>query len=103
MPGLGGRYDGASGWGRVNLSDSGAGVSGCYDFQQGAFSGAVDGRVLKIAMLQRENGERLNGLFQFAPGGRKLVGLVRTEGSAYRDAYAYYYSAEKVESKPGGC
>ncbi|MFM5908002.1 MAG: discoidin domain-containing protein [Novosphingobium sp.] len=103
LPDLSGRYEGASGWGRVNLTDTDSGVSGCYEFQKGEFKGTVDGRVLKVDMIQRENGERLKGMFQMAPGGRKLVGLVRTEGSAHRDAYAYYYSAEKLGGKAGSC
>ncbi len=102
MPDLNGRYEGASGWGRINLNDDDGGVSGCYEFQQGKFQGVVDGRVLKIDMLQQADGTQLNGMFQMVPGG-KLVGLVRTEGSAYRDAYAYYYSAEKESNKSGGC
>jgi Sad1 / UNC-like C-terminal len=102
MPDLTGKYEGASGWGRINMTDSDSGVSGCYAFQQGEFDGVVEGRVLKLKMHQRENGERLNGLFQMMPGG-KLVGIVRTEGSAYRDGYASYYSAEKESGKPNGC
>ena len=102
MPGLTGKYDGASGWGRVNLAASGAQVSGCYEFQQGEFAGVVDGRVLKLSMLQREDGTRMNGLFQLLPGG-KLMGLVRSAGPAYRDTYAAYYSAQKVNGKPNSC
>jgi hypothetical protein len=102
MPDLTGKYEGASGWGRINLTDSDNGVSGCYAYQQGEFDGVVEGRVLKVNMHQRENGERMNGVFQIMPGG-KLVGLVRGEGSAYRDTYAAYYSAEKESGKPNGC
>ena len=102
MPDLTGKYEGASGWGRINMTDSDAGVSGCYAYQQGEFDGVVEGRVLKVNMHQRENGERMNGVFQMMPGG-KLVGLVRGEGSAQRDTYAAYYSAEKESNKPNGC
>lgn len=103
MPDLTGKYDGASGLGRINITDSDAGVTGCYEWQQGEFKGVVDGRVLKLQMLHRENGERLNGVFQLVPGEQKLVGLVRAEGSAHRDAYAGYYSAEKESNRANTC
>ncbi len=103
MPDLSGKYAGASGWGLVNVHDGDDGVSGCYSYQQGEFSGQVDGRVLKVNMHQRENGDRLEGLFQLAPDGRTLVGIVRNEGVANRDFYASYYSAEKESNRPNGC
>jgi Sad1 / UNC-like C-terminal len=102
MTNLTGKYDGASGWGRINLTDSDAGVSGCYAYQSGEFEGAIKGRVLKLKMHQRENGDRLDGIFQLMPG-NKLVGLVRNEGSSNLGFYAYYYSAEKESSKPNAC
>lgn len=102
MPDLTGKYDGASGWGRINLTDGEEGVSGCYEYQQGEFDGVVEGRVLKLSMHQRADGNRLTGLFQLMADG-KLVGLVRKDGSAYRDGYADYYSAEKAGGKPNSC
>jgi Sad1 / UNC-like C-terminal len=103
MPDLTGKYDGASGWGRINITDSDSGVTGCYEYQQGKFNGVVDGRVLKIDMLQQADGERLTGMFQMAPGGRKLVGLTRGIEAAQRNSYANYYSAEKVSGKANSC
>lgn len=103
MPALTGKYDGASGWGRVNISESPDGVSGCYAYQQGEFRGVVDGRVLKLDMVERASGTRMTGLFQMMPGDQKLVGIVRNEGAAHRDAYANYYSAERESETPNGC
>ena len=102
MPDLTGKYEGASGWGRINMTDSEDGVSGCYAYQQGEFDGVVDGRVLKLKMHQRADGQKLDGLFQMMAGG-KLVGIVRNEGASNLDFYAAYYSAEKESSKPNGC
>jgi hypothetical protein len=59
--------------------------------------------VLKLDIVHGFDGTRLHGLFQMMPGGRKLVGIVRNEGSAHRDAYAAYYTAEKESGKPNGC
>ena len=102
MPDMSGKYDGASGWGRVNIHDSDEGVTGCYSYQQGEFDGIVDGRVLKLNMHQRADGARLNGLFQMLPGG-KLIGIVRNETDSSHDFYADYYSAEKAGGKPNSC
>ncbi len=102
MPDLTGKYDGGNGWGRVNIHDSDAGVTGCYAYQQGEFKGVVEGRVLKLDMLHRADGQRLNGLFQMMPGG-KLEGIVRNEGASNLDFYAAYYSAEKAAGKPDSC
>ena len=103
MPDLTGKYEGASGLGLFNITDGDNGVTGCYGFAQGSFTGQVDGRVLKLDIAHGFDDTRLNGLFQLTPDGRTLVGIVRNEGSAHRDAYASYYSAEKESGRPNGC
>ena len=103
MPDLTGKYEGASGLGLFNITDGDNGVTGCYAFAQGSFTGQVDGRVLKLDIAHGFDDTRLNGLFQLTPDGRTLVGIVRNEGSAHRDAYASYYSAEKESGRPNGC
>lgn len=102
LPNLTGNYDGASGWGWIHLAQSGNRVTGCYEFQNGAFDGVVEGRVMRIAM-RADDGGRETGLFQFSPDGRKMVGLVRGDDAASRDSYAAYYSAEKAGNRAGGC
>lgn len=103
MPDLTGKYEGASGLGLFNISDTGDRVTGCYAFAQGTFEGEVEGRVLKLAIVHGFDGTRLTGLFQMMPGDRKLVGIVRNEGASNLDFYASYYSAEKESGKPNGC
>ena len=101
MPDLTGKYDGASGWGLINLTDADE-VSGCYEYQAGIFEGRVEGRVLKLDMTERSNDDtKLHGVFQLTPDGRKLYGLVRNEG--HEEFYASYYSAEKRSGKPNRC
>lgn len=102
LTGLTGNYDGASGWGWIHLMQEGDRVGGCYEFQDGAFDGMVEGRVMRILMRANDGGREV-GLFQFSPDGRKMVGLVRGEDAASRDAYASYYSAEKTGNRAGGC
>ncbi len=102
LTGLTGNYDGASGWGWIHLVQSGDRVSGCYEFQNGAFDGTIEGRVMRI-LMRADDGGREVGLFQFSPDGRKLVGLVRGDNAASRDSYAGYYSAEKTGNRAGGC
>ena len=102
MPDLTGRYEGASGLGLVNISDRDDGVSGCYAFAQGTFSGSVDGRVLKADIVHGFDGTRLTGFFQLMPDGKTLTGLVRTKDSG-NFGTADYYSAYKMSSKANGC
>lgn len=102
MPDLTGKYDGGNGWGRVNVHDTDEGLTGCYAYQQGEFEGVVEGRVLKLKMHQRADGQRLDGLFQLMDSG-ELVGIVRNEGASNLDFYATYYSAEKAGGKPNSC
>lgn len=103
MPDLTGKYDGASGWGLINLTDADE-VSGCYEYQAGIFEGRVQGRVLMLDMTERANDNtRLVGLFQLAPDGRKLYGIVRSEDAGRNPTYASYYSAEKRNGKPNRC
>lgn len=103
LPDLTGKYEGASGWGAINLTD-GDTVSGCYEYQAGTFSGQVQGRVLMLDMTERSNdNNRLRGMFQLSPDGRTLYGLVRQTGAAHTDAFAYYYSAERSGGKPARC
>lgn len=102
LTGLTGNYDGASGWGWIHLMQNGDRVDGCYEFQNGAFDGVIQGRVMRV-LMRADNGGREIGLFQFSPDGRKMVGLVRGDDAASRDAYASYYSAEKTGNRAGGC
>ena len=97
-----GNYDGASGWGWIHLVQDGDRVSGCYEYQNGAFDGVIEGRVMRIRM--REDGsDPAIGLFQFSPDGRKMVGIARGDYAASRDLYASYFSAEKTGNRAGGC
>lgn len=102
LTGLTGNYDGASGWGWIHLLQNGGRVSGCYELQNGAFDGVIEGRVMRI-LMRADDGGREIGLFQFSPDGRRLVGLVRRDDAASRDTYAAYYSAEKTGNRAGGC
>ena len=105
-PDLTGNYDGASGWGWIHLKQEGDRVAGCYEYQRGEFTGTVDGRVLKLDIVDTSSDEsktRLTGIFQLTPDGRGIVGLVRGVDRASRDSYAAYYSARKVGRSAGGC
>lgn len=106
MPDVSGNYDGASGWGWIHLKQEGNRVGGCYEYQQGEVTGVIDGRVLKLDIMETDSqGDktRRTGIFQFTPDRRGIVGLVRKADQAGRDSYAEYYSARKVSNTPGGC
>lgn len=105
LPDINGRYDGASGIGTMNLTRSGDAVSGCYEYQSSQLTGVVDGRVVHIDV--RESGSdgstrRTRGTMTFGPDGR-LYGLVRNVEGFAQDAYAEYFSADRVSRNPSRC
>lgn len=105
-PDFNGNYEGASGLGWIHLRQEGNRVAGCYEYQQSEVSGVVDGRVLKLDIVETDSEgskTRRTGLFQFTPDRRGIVGLVRKADAAGRDSYADYYSARKTGNTPGGC
>jgi hypothetical protein len=106
MPDFTGNYEGASGWGWIHLSQQGDRVTGCYEYQRGQVTGTVDGRVMKLDIVETDSAgdaTRRTGLFQMIPDGSGFRGLVRKNDPSARDAYADYYTAEKTSNKAGGC
>lgn len=106
MPDMTGNYDGASGWGWIHLTQQGDRVTGCYEYERGEVTGTIDGRVMKLDMVQTgsdESKSRTLGLFQLTADRRGIVGITRGLDRASRDSYANYYSARKTGNSAGGC
>ena len=106
LPDVTGRYEGWSGWGTLNLTQNGDVVTGCYEYQAGQVTGRVEGRVLKLDMVERgPSGEarRLRGYFGLTPNGGKLIGFARGLTESDRLGYATYMSADRRSDRPGAC
>ena len=105
-PNFEGNYDGASGLGWIHIQQDGNRVSGCYEYQQGEFSGTIEGRVMKLSITETSSvGDKTQniGYFQMTPDRRGIVGMVRENSASGRGSYAAYYSGRKTGNSPGGC
>jgi len=106
LPDVSGSYEGWSGWGALNLTQQGNRVTGCYEYQAGRVSGTVEGRVLKLDMVETaSDGEvrRLRGYFGMTPDGRKLIGFGRGLTDSDQLGYATYMSAERRSGRAAAC
>jgi OOP family OmpA-OmpF porin len=102
-----GTYEGASGWGAVHLKQEGSHVTGCYEYRDGVLSGGVEGRLLKVEMLEQVDGggvDKQLGLFAFAPDGKYTFGLTRKAAEEQSGpGYDAFYSATKISDDIGNC
>jgi hypothetical protein len=106
LPDFTGKYEGGSGLGWMRLSQRGDKVTGCYEYQQSQVTGTIIGRVMMLNIVETDSAgdtTRRTGLFQMTPDGGGFHGLVRKDDPAARDAYADYYTAEKISNEAGGC
>lgn len=105
LPDVSGRYTGDSGWGTVNLIQTGNQVTGCYTFQQGKVSGRVEGRTLKLDVVEIDingNPMKKRGFFTLSEDG-KLTGIMRTTGPTADYSYPDYYAADRTIDRPNPC
>lgn len=104
LPPIDGRYDGASGIGTMNLTRNGNTVTGCYEYQASRLTGTVDGRVVHVDIVETAPGgtRHSRGTMTFGADGR-LYGLTRNVEGYAQDAYADYFSADKVSRNAGRC
>jgi hypothetical protein len=106
MPEMSGTYDGASGWGTVNITQSGQTVTGCYAHNNGRFHGTITGRRMTLDIVEDGTGggnPNWRGVFGVSPDGRQIIGLMRGIEAYQKDTYALYYSATRVRQRPGSC
>jgi hypothetical protein len=106
MPSVTGTYDGANGWGKLQLIQNGEEVTGCYDYQGGKVAGTVSGRVMTIRMTNTDSsGDESveTGYFQISPDGRTLIGISRASTEPDEMGFASYWSATRVSNKARDC
>lgn len=101
-----GTYEGWSGWGKVHLKQEGTRVTGCYDYRNGQLFGGIEGRMLKVTMV--ESGDdgaqsRQLGLFSFSRDGALVMGLTRLADAEPGAGYAAFYSGKKLSKDIGDC
>jgi hypothetical protein len=107
MPDVTGSYEGASGWGTVNIVQQGSTVSGCYEHQGGRFTGVINGRRMILNAVEDGAGgdgtTRWRGVFGMSSDGRRIIGLMRGTEEYQVKGYALYYSADRRSKRPGTC
>ena len=105
LPDLTGSYEGANGWGEVQLKHTGTRAVGCYEYLQGVIAGGSEGRVLKAELLEQNPAgpQKLIGLFTFTSDSKRLVGLVRNADSDKGSALYSFYTAERISTDIGEC
>ncbi|MGA9659707.1 MAG: hypothetical protein WBQ60_11485, partial [Asticcacaulis sp.] len=106
LPDVTGTYDGASGWGKVQLTQDGDQVTGCYAYQGGTINGVIVGRVMKLDMVEADtSGDdvAMTGLFSLSGDGRNLIGIARNNESYAQNSPASYYSAKRINNRPANC
>lgn len=106
MPNVTGTYQGWSGWGALSLTQSGNQVTGCYEYQNGVVTGTVEGRTLKLRMVETASDgtvTELRGDFGMSRDGRKLVGMGRPVGRSHDLGYATYMSADRTSARAASC
>lgn len=105
-PNVTGTFEGWSGWGKLSLTQKGDQVSGCYEYQDGQVSGVIEGRTIKLDMLETASDgtvTRRRGYFDISSNGGKLIGIGRGLEESDRLGYATYMSADRISSRATAC
>lgn len=105
-PDITGTYEGWSGWGKLSLTQNGDRVSGCYEYQDGQVSGVIEGRTIKLDMVETASDgtvAQLRGYFGISANGGKLIGIARGLEESDRLGYATYMSADRIGRRAATC
>ncbi|HSM51847.1 MAG TPA: OmpA family protein, partial [Thermoanaerobaculia bacterium] len=88
---------------RFHLRQQGTALAGCYEYDEGVFSGSVEGRVMRIAW-QESGGPESGGpaVMVFAPGGRSFRGHY-WHGTDRGRAPDGVWNGEKLSDAVGSC
>lgn len=93
-----GTYD--TDYSKFHLRAQGTALVGCYEYNEGVFEGAVEGRVMKLTWVEGES--RGPAVFVFAPDGKSFRGhwwRDTDKGAAPHGAW----DGTRVSSEVGGC
>jgi len=61
-------------YGNFHVRQQGTAITGCYEFKDGLFDGAIDGRVAKLTWNENSGRSRGPAVFVFSPDGKIFTG-----------------------------
>lgn len=98
---ISGTYD--SSYSKFHVRQQGTALAGCYEFDQGLLSGAIEGRLMKINW-QEGGGEDDRGpaIMVFAADGKSFRGYFWNAGNE-KKAPAGEWEGKKLSAEVGGC
>jgi hypothetical protein len=106
MPNVTGTYEGHSGWGKINLTQQGDQVTGCYAFLNGRVTGVIKGRTMILTMTETGlDGSPIKhrAYFGMSANGRELIGMGRNTDPALGEGYFDFYAADRTSNRASGC
>ncbi len=100
IPPLTGVY--STSYGNFHVRQQGTAISGCYEYDEGLFTGAIEGRVAKLTWTEAGGSKRGPAVFVFTPDGRGFRGYWwydTDKGSGPNGAW----SGERLGDDVGSC
>ena len=64
----------ATTYGNFHVRQQGTAITGCYEFKEGLFDGAIEGRVAKLTWSESSGRSRGPAVFVFSPDGKSFTG-----------------------------
>lgn len=98
IPAISGTY--ATNYNAFHLRQQGTALTGCYEYNEGVFDGAVEGRVVKLTWAEGES--RGPAVFVFAPDGTSFRGTW-WHGTDKATPPAGEWNGTRTSAAVGGC
>ena len=98
IPSISGTYD--TSYNQFHLRQQGTALTGCYEYNEGLFDGAIEGRVMRLTWAEGDS--RGPAVFVFAPDGRSFRGIW-WHGTDKGTPPAGEWNGTRVSAAVGGC
>ena len=98
IPSISGTYD--TNYNQFHLRQQGTALTGCYEYNEGLFDGAIEGRVMRLTWAEGDS--RGPAVFVFAPDGRSFRGIW-WHGTDKGTPPAGEWNGTRVSAAVGGC
>lgn len=95
---ISGTYD--TDYSKFHLRQQGTALVGCYEYNEGVFEGAVEGRVMKLTWVEGDS--RGPAVFVFAPDGKSFRGVWWRDTDKGR-APSGTWNGTRISTQVGGC
>jgi outer membrane protein OmpA-like peptidoglycan-associated protein len=87
---------------RFHLRQQGSAISGCYEWKEGLFAGAVEGRVAKLTWTESGGKKHGPAVFVFSPDGKSFRGYWWFDTDKGKPV-AGAWSGKRASADVGGC